>query len=59
MKKIKKIYAYYKGDDYICDGTLEELAKRFNVGKRTIIYYATPTHIKRNKNGIRVVKVEG
>lgn len=45
----KKIYALYKGETNICDGTIEEIAKR--VGKtRNILYcYKSPSKVKKNK----------
>lgn len=53
--KIKKIYALYKGDNYITDGTKEELAKYLNVKVRTIEFYLSPTYAKRGRgiNGNR------
>lgn len=57
MKKIKKIYALYKGDNYITDGTIEELAEYLKVKPRTIRYYTTPAYKKRMnlENAINVV----
>lgn len=52
-------YAVYKGDKFIDIGTLEELAKKLNVKKRTIQWYATPCNSRRNKgNKITVIKLE-
>lgn len=57
MKKIKKIYALYKGDNYITDGTIEELAEYLKVKPSTIRFYTTPTYKKRMnlENAINVV----
>lgn len=51
----KSIYAMYKGDEYLRDGTIEELAEYFKVNPRTIKFYLTPTYLKRGKgiNGNR------
>lgn len=46
---MKKIYALYKGDKYICDGTLYQLASYLGVKERTIRFYMTPTYNKRGR----------
>ena len=57
---MKKIYALYKGDEQLAEGTLDELTKKFNVKKKTLLFYQSPVHsIKRNKGNRRVlVRVE-
>lgn len=45
--RIKSIYAMYKGDEYLGEGTIEELAEYFKVKPRTIKFYLTPTYLKR------------
>ena len=57
---MKKIYALYKGNKQLAEGTLDELVKKYNVKKRTLLFYQTPTYcIKRNKGNRRVlVRVE-
>ena len=58
MKKTG-IYALYKGDEQLAEGTLEELAKLFNVKKKTLLFYQSPAHAKRNKCNFKVlVRVE-
>lgn len=47
--RIKSIYAMYKGDEYLSEGTIEELAENFKVSPRTIKFYLTPTYLKRGK----------
>lgn len=50
MKKNKKrIYALYKGDTYVIDGTKEELAEYLGVKTQTIEFYISPTYEKRGK----------
>ena len=57
--KNKKVDAIYKGDKFIDLGTMDELANKLNVKKRTIQFYAAPTYAKRNhKNNYVVIKVE-
>lgn len=40
-------YALYKGDELLDVGTLEYLAKKFNVKIKTLLFYQTPTQKKR------------
>ncbi len=59
--KIKAIYAIYRGDIFIDLGTLDELSKKFNVKKKTIEFYCSPTYQKRKKDynkGIIVIRLE-
>ena len=53
------IYALYHGDQFIDLGTKEYLAKLLNVKVETILFYSSPTYLKRTDgNGWVVVKVE-
>lgn len=45
--KRQKEYALYKGDTCLAIGTIEELAKKFNVQKKTLHFYKAPAHLKR------------
>lgn len=49
MKK-KRYYSLYKGDEELAFGTIEEIAKKLGVQKRTIYFYTTPTYKKRRAN---------
>lgn len=40
MRK-KKIYTLYKGDEWLTDGTKDELAEYLNVKIKTIDFYST------------------
>lgn len=56
-----KIYALYKGDKWLCEGTVEELSKKRGVLKSTILYYGTASYQKRSVNGknrLALVRVE-
>lgn len=61
MQKINpwKVYALYKGDIFLGEGTRRTLAKEFNIKPRTIYFYSTPSYIKRaksyGKNNFRIV----
>jgi hypothetical protein len=58
MRKCKKVYALYHGDEILTIGTMVELAKYLGVSKRTIHFYTTPTHKKRTPNGYLVIRIE-
>lgn len=47
MRKNKKVYALYHGEDFIDLGTKEELAKSTGISKKTLSFYATKTYRKR------------
>ena len=49
---MKKEYAVYKGEKLLCIGTVDEIAKEFNV-KKTVYFWASPANIKRAETGIR------
>lgn len=56
-------YAVYKGDDFICLGTVKECAKELGVKEDTIRFYMTPVYKKRmtkssSGNYIEVFRVE-
>lgn len=60
------IYALYSGDNYVMDGTIQDICKFTGLTERTIRFYATPVYLKRwnsrkkfRKNkGLLVVKLE-
>lgn len=43
--------ALYKGDELIDIGTVQEVAERRGVLKRTIYFMSQPAYVKRAKNG--------
>jgi len=47
---MNKIYAIYKGDEFLFMGTRKECASYLNVNLRTITFYTSPTYKKRCKN---------
>lgn len=51
------IYAVYKGEKYLCDGTAEECAKKLNLKRETIWFYATSARKKRDKTGRGTIAV--
>ncbi|OOR95810.1 hypothetical protein B0186_11200 [Canicola haemoglobinophilus] len=53
----RQIYAAYRGDENVADGTAEELASKLGVKLKTIRKWATPSYHKRNK-GQRLIIVK-
>ena len=57
MPKYRQIYAVYRGEENLGDGTAEELAKKFNIRKKTL--YGSEAILKRNKgNRLIVIKLD-
>jgi hypothetical protein len=61
---MKVEYAVYKGDTFICMGTVNECAEHMNVLPETVKFYTTPTYAKRiakrknARNYITVIKLD-
>lgn len=56
---MKKIYAVYKGDEFLFMGTIEEIAKHFNVKKETVYFWTTPAQKRRAKSRMKIaIKIE-
>ena len=47
--KQRKEYALYKGENLITIGTIDEIAKLQCVKRKTILYYQSPAHLRRNR----------
>ena len=39
-----KIFALYRGDTNICDGTINQIAKYMNISPKTVSHYRTPAY---------------
>lgn len=52
-----KEYALYKGDELLDVGTLEYLSKKFNIKKRTLLFYQSLAYRKRTseRKGRRLI----
>jgi len=50
-------YAVYKGDEMLVLGTLEHCAKELNIKPENVLFYKTPTYLKRTteETGRRLV----
>ena len=53
----RQIYAVYKGEENLADGTAEELSKKFGVKVDTLRFWASPASHKRNK-GQRLIVIK-
>ena len=57
MATRRQIYAVYRGEENLGDGTAEELAKKLNVSEKTIYSSATVARRERDK-GKRLVVIK-
>ncbi len=59
---MEKIYAIYKGDQFIDVGTMKEMSKRLHKSVKTLHYYASKAYRRRSdpkgNNHYIVIKVE-
>lgn len=58
MAKRRQIYAVYRGDDNLGDGTAEELATKLGMQAKTIQSMSTPRWYRRNKSGNRLIVIK-
>lgn len=54
-----KEYILFKGEEILGVGTLQELAEQLGIKLRTLMCYKTPSHMKRTKNGRKLILLEG
>ena len=53
---MKKIYALYKGERNICDGTIKEIATKLNKTYSAVCCYKVPAKVKKHKgNALELV----
>lgn len=63
--RIKGIYALYKGDTFVTEGTKEEIAKELNISINTVSEFGTERYAHRSKKSknrkilIRIDESEG
>lgn len=54
-----KIYAIYKGENFLFEGTAKECAEHFGIKKKTVWWLATPSNLKRDKRDRMIaIKIE-
>lgn len=52
IKKDTRIYALYKGEEIIAEGTIVEIANQTGVKPQTVNFYRFPSYQKRNKRNV-------
>jgi hypothetical protein len=58
VKKVLNVYALYKGNEYICDGTAYQIADKTGLKIQTIRHYNTQAYRDRvSEQGKRLVKI--
>ena len=52
-------YALYKGDDLLAFGSIKEIADQLKLKENTLLFYKTPSYIKRTseKKARRLIKI--
>ncbi len=54
----RQIYAVYRGDENLGDGTAEELAKKLDMKADTVRNMSTPRFHRRNQSGKRLIVIK-
>ena len=54
------LYAVYKGDQFITEGTREEICKEIGIKRQTFYFYRTKCRAKRlkGKNHIIIIRID-
>ncbi|WP_122983454.1 MULTISPECIES: hypothetical protein [Rodentibacter] len=58
MMARRQIYAVYRGEENLGDGTADELAEKLGVKPKTIQSMSTPRWARRNKSGKRLIVIK-
>ena len=59
-RKLKNIYALYKGENNLMDGTLEEISRRSGMNINTLLWMTNPSAMKRYRGNAKcLVLIEG
>lgn len=53
----EKVYAIYKGDEFVDMGTSKELAKKFGIREESVKFFSYPTNHRRNKGKRKIAIV--
>jgi len=54
----EKVWAVYRGDEFIFEGTTSECADHLGLSVKTIRFYSTPAYMQRPKNENSIVLVD-
>lgn len=46
-RRDQRDYALYKGEEIMCIGTIDEIAKAQGIDRQTVKFYKTPGYLKR------------
>ena len=55
---MNKEYALYKGDELLDMGTLEYLSKKFNIKRKSLLFYQSPTYRRRTSDRKEKLEVD-
>lgn len=58
IRKMDRIYALYKGDDFICDGTITEIARKTGKTRNSLYWMTSPAYKKRIYRGNKLQMIE-
>ena len=58
-KKQNKVYAAYRGDEFLDIGTVEYLSKKYGYTKSTLEFSKRPIAKKRNPNALNLLDLGG
>lgn len=62
MRKADRLYALYKGDEFIADGTPHEIARKTGKTFDSLMFYTTPAYqrrVEKAKRGrLEMVEIE-
>lgn len=53
----KNEYALYHGEELLIIGTIDDIAEYLGIKRKSVIFYSSPTHKRRNPNGYAVTKI--
>lgn len=53
----RKIYAIYKGEKFLFEGTPKECAKHFNVKLDTVYFWNSPANKRKDRKGRKIAIV--
>lgn len=48
------IYAVYKGENFLFEGTAKECAEHFNVKKDTVYFWNSPANKRKDRKGRKI-----
>ena len=49
LEPVNVLYAGYKGDEFVCMGTIQEVSRYMGITERNALIYSTPSYRERSK----------